>query len=36
LTGIGRGLIAARMINIATILTARRRRIIAAWADVRV
>jgi hypothetical protein len=30
------GLIAARMINLATMLTARRRRIDAAWADVSV
>jgi hypothetical protein len=35
LTESGRGLIAAPMINTATILTARRR-IIAVWADVRV
>ncbi|MDB5518066.1 MAG: hypothetical protein JWQ17_4824 [Tardiphaga sp.] len=36
LTKRGRGLIAAPMINTATILIARRRRIIAVWADVRV
>ena len=34
LTKTGRGLIAAPMINASTILTARRRRIIAVWADV--
>jgi hypothetical protein len=34
LTKIGRGLIAAPMINALTILTARRRRILAVWADV--
>jgi hypothetical protein len=36
LTKSGRGLIAAPMINTATILIARRRRIIAVWADVRI
>jgi hypothetical protein len=36
LTKTGRGPIAAMMINPATILIARRRRIIAVWADVRV
>jgi hypothetical protein len=36
LTESRRGLIAAPKINIVTILTARRRRIIAVWADVRV
>jgi hypothetical protein len=34
LTKIGRGLIAAPMINASTILTARRRRILAVWAVV--
>jgi hypothetical protein len=34
LTPGGRGLIAAPMINAATIVIARRRRIIAVWADV--
>jgi hypothetical protein len=34
LTKIGRGLIAAPMINAATILIARRRRTIAVWAVV--
>ena len=34
LTKTGRGLIAAPMINASTIFAARRRRIIAVWADV--
>jgi hypothetical protein len=34
LTKTGRGLIAAPMINAVTISAARRRRIIAVWADV--
>jgi len=34
LTKKGRGLIAAPMINAATILSARRRRSLAVWADV--
>jgi hypothetical protein len=34
LTKAGRGLIAAPMINAATFLAARRRRIFAVWADV--
>jgi hypothetical protein len=34
LTKTGRGLIAAPMINAATILIARRRRIFAVWADI--
>jgi len=34
LTPDGHGLIAAPMINASTILVARRRRIIAVWADV--
>jgi hypothetical protein len=34
LTKTGRGLIAAPMINASTILTARRRRILAVWAVV--
>jgi len=34
LTKSGRGLIAAPMINAATMSIARRRRIIAVWADV--
>jgi hypothetical protein len=34
LTKTGRGLIAAPMINAATILIARRRRTIAVWADI--
>jgi hypothetical protein len=36
LTKTGHGLIAAPMINATTILTVRRRRIIAVWADVSV
>jgi hypothetical protein len=34
LTKTGRGLIAAPMINASTIFAARRRRMIAVWADV--
>jgi hypothetical protein len=34
LTPTRRGLIAAPMINAATIIIARRRRILAAWADI--
>jgi len=34
LTKTGRGLIAAPMINAATILIARRRRTVAVWADI--
>jgi hypothetical protein len=34
LTKAGRGLIAAPMINAATILIARRRRTFAVWADI--
>jgi hypothetical protein len=36
LTKTGRGLIAAPMINAATMFIARRRRITAVWADLRV
>jgi hypothetical protein len=36
LTSSGRGLIAAPLINAATIIIARRRRIIAVWAVARV
>jgi hypothetical protein len=36
LTKTGRGLIAAPMINAATIIIARRRRTIAVWADIGV